>query len=393
MGRAAQLRLADPNEDPKLQALKEFLKKVLEEDPERKVVVFSEFTDTVAHIEKGLSGWKDVLVVGKGAGKGVLDAAIRNFDASLPLSERRDLYRVLVASDRLSEGISLHRANVVINYDIPWNPTRLIQRLGRVNRVGSPFKEVFVYHFFPTEKGASVVDPKAVAQNKLHLIHRALGEDAKILSPEEEPTPSRIYERLRQLPEEEKGESFEAWARREWERLASLAPGLEERVRKLPDRVKTGVRGEKWEALVVARKGLAFFGLAKGEGEEGERALFLPEVFDRFRDVTPETPRLELSHEFYEAYESLAASLESKGGSAPPSPNSIEVRALNNVRTALQLYRKDFSEEAPPPPSPLRRVALAAGRPGKTGVSRGLSRCPEQGAETVFPDTLFPKCA
>jgi superfamily II DNA or RNA helicase/HKD family nuclease len=345
MGRAAQLRLADPNEDPKLQALKEFLKKVLEEDPERKVVVFSEFTDTVAHIERGLSGWEGVLVVGKGAGKGVLDAAIRNFDASLPPSERRDLYRVLVASDRLSEGISLHRANVVINYDIPWNPTRLIQRLGRVNRVGSPFEEVFVYHFFPTEKGASVVDPKAVAQNKLHLIHRALGEDAKILSPEEEPTPSRIYERLRQLPEEEKGESFEAWVRREWERLASLAPGLEERVRKLPDRVKTGVRGEKWEALVVARKGLAFFGLAKGEGEEGERALFLPEVFDRFRDVTPETPRLELSHEFYEAYESLAASLESKGGSAPPSPNSIEVRALNNVRTALQLYRKDFSEE------------------------------------------------
>jgi len=127
--------------------------------------------------------------------------------------------------------------------------------------------------------------------------------------------------------------------------LASLAPGPEERVRKLPDRVKTGVRGEKWEALVVARKGLAFFGLAKGEGEKGERALFLPEVFDRFRDVTPETPRLELSHEFYKAYESLVASLESKGGSAPPSPNSIEARALNNVRTALQLYRKDFSEE------------------------------------------------
>jgi len=235
--------------------------------------------------------------------------------------------------------------NTFVCYDIPWNPTRLIQRLGRVNRVGSPFKEVFVYHFFPTEKGASVADPKAVAQNKLHLIHRALGEDAKILSPEEEPTPSRIYERLRQLPEEEKGESFEAWARREWERLASLAPGIEERVRKLPDRVKTGVRGEKWEALVVARKGLAFFGLAKGEGEKGERALFLPEVFDRFRDVTPETPRLELSHEFYKAYENLVASLESKGGSAPPSPNSIEVRALNNVRTALQLYRKDFSEE------------------------------------------------
>jgi superfamily II DNA or RNA helicase len=342
---AEALKLADPNEDPKLQALKEFLKKVLEEDPERKVVVFSEFTDTVAHIERGLSGWKDVLVVGKGAGKGVLDAAIRNFDASLPPSEREDLYRVLVASDRLSEGISLHRANVVVNYDIPWNPTRLIQRLGRVNRVGSPFKEVFVYHFFPTEKGASVVDPMAVAQNKLHLIHRALGEDAKILSPEEEPAPSRIYERLLQLPEEEKGESFEAWARREWERLASLAPGIEERVRKLPDRVKTGVRGEKWEALVVARKGLAFFGLAKGEGEKGERALFLPEVFDRFRGVTPETPRLELSHDFYKAYESLAASLESKGGSAPPSPNSIEARALNNVRTALQLYRKDFSEE------------------------------------------------
>ena len=236
--------------------------------------------------------------------------------------------------------------NTFVCYDIPWNPTRLIQRLGRVNRVGSPFKEVFVYHFFPTEKGASVADPKAVAQNKLHLIHRALGEDAKILSPEEEPAPSRIYERLLRLPEEEKGESFEAWARREWERLTSLAPGLEERVRKLPDRVKTGVRGEKWEALVVARKGLAFFGLAKGEGEKGERAPFLPEVFDRFRDVTPETPRLELSHEFYKAYENLVASLESKGGSAPPSPNSIEVRALFK-HAGLDQEAKGFPRHLP----------------------------------------------
>jgi superfamily II DNA/RNA helicase len=145
------------------------------------VVVFSKFTNTVAHIEKGLLELEGVLAVGKSVHKGLLDAVIRNFNASLPDSERRDQYRVLVASDRLSEGISLHRANILVNYDIPWNPTRLIQRLGRVNRVGSPFAEVFVYHFFPTEKDSSVVDPKAVAQNKLHLIHRALREDAKIL--------------------------------------------------------------------------------------------------------------------------------------------------------------------------------------------------------------------
>jgi len=345
MSRAATLELARPDKDPKLEALKAFLKKVLEEDPGRKVVVFSEFTDTVAHLEKGLSGWEGVLAVGKSTHKGLLDAVIRNFDASLPASERQDQYRVLVASDRLSEGISLHRGNILVNYDIPWNPTRLIQRLGRVNRVGSPFEEVFLYHFFPTEKGTSVVDPKAVAQNKLHLIHRALGEDAKILSPEEEPAPSRIYERLLQLPEEEKGESFEAWARKEWDRLANLAPGLEQRVRQLPDRVKTGMYGEKWEALVVARKGLAFFGLVKEKGEKKESALFLPEVFDRFRGVTPDTPRLELTAEFHDAYKHLVASLEAKGGSSAPGSNSIEARALNNVRTALTRYKEQLSEE------------------------------------------------
>jgi len=64
-----------------------------------------------------------------------------------------DDFRILVSTEVLSEGVSLHRAAVVLNYDIPWNPTRLIQRVGRVNRVDTPHDRIHTFHFFPTEQG------------------------------------------------------------------------------------------------------------------------------------------------------------------------------------------------------------------------------------------------
>lgn len=330
----ARLHLVDPQRDPKALALARFLRESLEREPERKVVVFSEFTDTVEHLEAHLkqAGLR-VLAVGQHLGGALMERVVLDFDTSLPRGLQRNHYDVLVTSDKLSEGVNLHRAGTVINYDIPWNPTRVIQRVGRINRIGQKvFDTLRIYHFFPTEQGSGVADPRRVAEHKLFLIHKALGEDAKVLSPDEKPSPAQVYERLTHLPEEE--ESFDTWVRLEWERIRGLVPGLEERIARLPNRVKTARPGEKG-ALLVARKGLGFYAYAAKDGSV--QPISFPEALKQAW-AEPATPRLELSPAFWEVYQSLEQKL--LHGEPEPFPsNSLEQKAARNLRTALGHYR------------------------------------------------------
>lgn len=337
---AARLHLADPEQDPKALALARFLRESLEREPGRKVVVFSEFTDTVEHLEAHLkeAGLR-VLAVGPHLSGALMERVVLDFDASLPRELQRDHYDVLVTSDKLSEGVNLHRAGAVINYDIPWNPTRVIQRVGRINRIGQKvFDTLRIYHFFPTERGSGVVDPRRVAEHKLFLIHKALGEDAKVLSPDEEPSPAQVYERLTHLPEEE--ESFDTWVRLEWEWVRGLVPNLEERIARLPNRVKTARPGEE-EVLLVARKGLGFYAYAAKDGSV--QPISFPEALNQAR-AEPATPRLELGPAFWEVYPGLEQKLL-RGEPEPFPSNSLEQKAARNLRTALEHYRK-LGEEA-----------------------------------------------
>ena len=75
-----------------------------------------------------------------------------NFDAKLEEEKWQDDYDIIITTEVLAEGINLHRSNLIVNYDVPWNSTRLMQRIGRVNRIGSTAEEVFVYNFYPTAK-------------------------------------------------------------------------------------------------------------------------------------------------------------------------------------------------------------------------------------------------
>ena len=85
----------------------------------------------------------------------------------------------------LAEGVNLHRANVIINYDSPWNATRLMQRIGRVNRIGSVADKIYNYMFYPSMQGNQEIHLYSNALIKLQGFHSAFGEDAQIYSKEE----------------------------------------------------------------------------------------------------------------------------------------------------------------------------------------------------------------
>ena len=110
-----------------------------------------------------------------------------NFDASLETNLQTDDYDVLLATDAISEGFNLHRAGIIFNYDIPYNPTRVIQRVGRINRINKKvFNTLYIYNYFPSPTGEKEIRKKQIATLKMDMIHALMGEDTKYLTNEEQ---------------------------------------------------------------------------------------------------------------------------------------------------------------------------------------------------------------
>lgn len=174
-------------EDPKLEAICNTIKNSLKKEPKRKIIIFSEFSDTAEYLcsELAKRGIRVYSYSGKNAGNGRRDVIRANFDAGYAYTMKDD-YDVLVGTDAISEGISLHRAGTIYNYDIPYNPTRVIQRVGRINRMNKKvFNELYIYNFFPTATGEAVSHKSEISMFKMKLFQAILGSDTQILTDDE----------------------------------------------------------------------------------------------------------------------------------------------------------------------------------------------------------------
>lgn len=177
------------NDDPKYDLfLTKFNTEFLNSDTNHsgKLVIFSESVDTLTYLYKRLTedvGRGDVLMVTAANRKHLFDTIKNNFDANADNDEGK--YNVILTSDVLAEGVNLHRSNVIINYDSPWNATRLMQRIGRVNRIGSVAPYIYNYMFYPSQQGDKEIRLYKNALIKLQGFHSAFGEDAQIYSKEE----------------------------------------------------------------------------------------------------------------------------------------------------------------------------------------------------------------
>ena len=152
-------------------------------------MIFSEAIDTVETIKLAVETTAPhlkVLAV-TAANRHDLEQTIReNFDANYERNLWKDDYQIIVTTEVLAEGINLHRANCILNYDTPWNATRLMQRIGRVNRIGSTAPFVYVYNFMPSAQGNEQIQLVQKAYTKLQSFHTLFGEDNQIFTEEEE---------------------------------------------------------------------------------------------------------------------------------------------------------------------------------------------------------------
>jgi superfamily II DNA or RNA helicase len=154
-----------------------------------RTVVFSEFRDTAEHLWRLLMpDFRVGLVTGSNAFLGAdrcgrmevvrLFAPSANHAPAPPPTARIE---VLIATDVMAEGLNLQDADAVVSYDLPWNPVRLIQRAGRIDRIGSPHREIRIYNFLPTHDLDRLLGLVKRLRRKLHDLRSTVGHDRAIL--------------------------------------------------------------------------------------------------------------------------------------------------------------------------------------------------------------------
>ena len=173
------------DDDSKFAKFEDLLKHELfksDKNIEGKLVVFSESVDTVEYLAKRI-GRDDVLVISAQNRSQLFKTIRENFDANW--KTKKNDYNIILTSDVLAEGVNLHRSNIIINYDTPWNSTRLMQRIGRVNRIGSKSDTIYNYVFYPSRQGNKQIKLNQIALSKIQTFHTTFGEDNQIYSTDE----------------------------------------------------------------------------------------------------------------------------------------------------------------------------------------------------------------
>ncbi len=251
-----ELRKLEPGHDDKLKSLVTLLKtdSVLSQ---HKVVIFSEFADTARYLKReleaaGITGVEEVDSATKRDRAEVLRRFAPYYNGSSSAEVGEDDIRVLISTDVLSEGLNLQDATRLINYDLHWNPVRLLQRIGRVDRRMNPETEkrlladhpkqaelrgkVVYWNFLPPEELDVLLRLYGKVAHKTLRISKTFGiEGRKLLRPEDE------YEALREFNENYEGTpSAIERMRLEYQELLSAHPSLAQELDRLPGRVFSG---------------------------------------------------------------------------------------------------------------------------------------------------------
>lgn len=239
-------------QDSKLEHFKKYLLQLMSDASNGKIVIFSEFKDTVDYLYENLKD-QFKMISYSASERHKLPKIRNNFDASV--SEKEDDLDILITTDSMSEGVNLNRANIIFNYDVPYNPTRVIQRIGRINRISTKvFDNIFIYNFFPSRVGEKETNVKRISTLKLSMIQAILGEDTKILTSDEE-----LHAYFSEQYKEEEEKSWDVEYMNFINEIKNSHSDLIQKAREIPKRVKIKRSVDKGE------KGVVVFGKKAGE--------------------------------------------------------------------------------------------------------------------------------
>lgn len=316
--------------DPKMET---FLRKIdsvffnKKQNPFGKLIVFTECIATqealVQKLENCASEFKVLSITASNRDEKAKLIA-ENFDANIPKAEQKNDYHILITTDVLAEGVNLHRANSILNYDSPWNATRLMQRLGRINRIGTTAKEIWNYNFYPSTLGDEQINLKKRTLVKLQAFHELFGEDSKIFS---------VQEEVKHFDKIERADLFE-------ESESPLMPFIAELRNFRNKNTQAYKRLSEIQTLCVAavknNTSIAFSNLK----EKKTDGTFLSKLYICENKKTMQQSQLEF-------FERLKEFIRCKDKTV--SPENVKSDKINStVKKILQQYRQDCQTEKVP---------------------------------------------
>lgn len=334
-------------EDPKLV---EFIKQLKNNffDPKinhagNKLVVFSESTETIEYLYRSIfvEGYRKTLLVHGTNRKEQMPKIISNFDANLSMKDQINDFEIILTTQVLAEGINLHRSNVIVNYDTPWNSILLMQRIGRVNRIGSVADAINVFNFYPASQVDDLIELKKKAVMKLQAFHSALGEDSQIYSDEEEVETFGLFER--NLEETERDERLTLLL--ELRKFRIQNPQDFRRIKALPLRARIGRKSPTKVLTTVSYiKSYKRDGFYRINPNYSYEELTIVEVANEFRPISEDEQAVPLHHlhheqvnESIELFKKISVENEADVFNSPSKLPPTDSRAIAFIKAISKL--------------------------------------------------------
>lgn len=335
----------DPEKDAKLNALQELLTQTHRDD---KVLVFTQFADTVKYLT-------DVLLE-----RGMTSIAAATGDSADPTAlahrfspisndkrdkvNRENELRVLISTDVLSEGQNLQDCAIVVNYDLPWAIIRLVQRAGRVDRIGQTAEDILCYSFLPAEGVERIINLRGRVRARLQQNAEVVGTDEAFFEDDGEEGNERIvnlYNEKAGLLDDAQDNDVDlaSHAYQIWKNAITQAPSLEKSVSALPSVVystqpHTPTDNEPEGALVYIRTGQENDALAwvDRNGESVTESQFAILQAAACQPETEALPPFEAHHRLVEAAAKLILSEERSVGGQLGRPSGARFRTYERLK-------------------------------------------------------------
>ncbi|MCS6989614.1 MAG: helicase-related protein [Chloroherpetonaceae bacterium] len=343
----------DSAQDQKLLALASLLKK---KHPTEKVLVFSQFADTVSYLERELqrAGIQAIAAV-TGNSEDPTTIARRFSPKSNSVAGKvkpDEELRVLIATDVLSEGQNLQDAHIVVNYDLPWAIIRLVQRAGRVDRIGQTSDTILCYTFLPTDGIERIIRLRERVRRRLRENGEIIGSDEAFF--EDDHADQRIHdlftEKSGALDDEDDAEvDLASQALEIWNEATKVNPELQKIIPELPNVVYSTkphqpTADEPEGVLVYARTAqgndmLAWLDKNGKVVSESQLAIL------KMAACAPDTPalsRLENHHRLVEAGVRTMRELEKNVGGQLGKPTGARYRTYERLKRYAETVRGTF---------------------------------------------------